>query len=99
MGESATVGKYLARYSEDARLRGGGEAGFVEKKVSRGFGASTTATTAVFTAKDCAAGITNRFAAIVGWSVSWQHDIAQLDIPLISWPQFISCAGSVAVFL
>jgi len=48
--------------------------------------------------KEATGGIKKTTLAIAGPSESWQQDMAHAVIPLISWPQFISCDGcSVAV--
>jgi hypothetical protein len=43
------------------------------------------------TEKESIGGIKKATLAIAGPSESWQQDMVHAVIPLISWPQFISC--------
>jgi uncharacterized protein YhjY with autotransporter beta-barrel domain len=60
--------------------------------------ASTARATSIGALANVKDGSTNATAVTAGLSGSWQQDIEQAVIPLMSWPQSMSEAGCAGAF-
>jgi hypothetical protein len=68
-------------------MRGGGERGSIDRSKSNGFAHSTRDVVALTIAAIAGGGSTKVIEATKERSESWQQDMAQSIIPVMSWPQ------------